>query len=160
MSVDMSQLQSIHRIETEIDQSVKTVKVLLEQRSEFIEDLDEYKALEDALAAVKEARVRLRLAIRDNRELAKVEVDTAEERFKLRDLRGILSHHLVVYTQDTGRDVVKDHEAHTRQIELKAKLGKRALDQARLPLGINRHLGQHVEIPTGQRVEVKAEPTA
>src|SRR3954451_10930732 len=106
MSVNMEQLERIHRIETEIDQSVKAAKTLLEQKAELIEDLDEYKALEDALAAVKEARVRLRLAIGDNRELAKVEVDTAEERFKLRDLREILSHHLVVYTQDTGRDVV------------------------------------------------------
>ena len=153
MAVDMSQLQAIHRIENEIDESVKAIKALLEQHTGLIEDLDEYKTLEDALAAVKEARVKLKIAIRDNRELAKLEVDIAEAKFSLRDEREILSHHLVVYTQDTGRDVVKDHEAHTRQIELKAKLGRRALDQERLPLGLNKHLGQHIAIPTGQRVQ-------
>lgn len=153
MSIDMQQLAAIHRIETEVEESVRAVKELLEQRTALIEDLYEYTRLEEALAAVKEARVRLNLALRDNRELAKLEVDIAEARFSLRDEREILSHHLVVYTQDTGRDVVKDHEARTRQIELKAKLGKRALDQERLPLGLNKHLGEHVAIPDGRRVE-------
>jgi hypothetical protein len=64
MSVDMQQIQAIHRIETEIDQSVKAVKALLEQRVGLIEDLDEYQALEEALAAVKEARVKLKLPSR------------------------------------------------------------------------------------------------
>ena len=153
MAVDMQQLQAIHHRETEIDESVKSIKALQDQRSDLIEDLDEYKALEEALATAREARVRLKIAIRDNRELARVEVEAAEERFRLRDLREILSHHLVVYTQDTGRDVVKDREAHNRQIELRAKLGKWALDQVRLPLGINRHLGQHIAIPEGMKVE-------
>jgi hypothetical protein len=39
-------------------------------------------------------------------------------------LREILSHQLVAYHEDTGQDVVKDHESMNRQIELKAKLGK------------------------------------
>src|SRR6476646_10261642 len=137
MSVDMQALQAIHRIENEIEQSVKTVKALLEQRDDLIEDMDEHKALEEALAAVRAARVRLKLAIADNRDLNKLEVDIAEAKFKKRDLGDILSHRLVVYTQDTGRDVVKDHADRARQIELKAKLGKPTLDQARLPLGIN-----------------------
>jgi hypothetical protein len=44
--------------------------------------------------------------------------------------------------------VVKDHESRNRQIELKAKLGKPTLDQARLLLGFGRHFGRQVEIPT------------
>lgn len=153
MAVDITMLHAIHRIENEIDDSVKAVKALLEQRNTLVEDLDEYKALEDALAAVKICRERLKIAIRDNRELNGVEVDIAEAKFKLRDEREILSHHLVVYTQDTGRDVVKDHESRTRQIELKAKLGKRALDQERLPLGLSKHLGEHIAIPDDRRIE-------
>lgn len=151
MAVDMQALQAIHRIETEMEESAKAVKVLLEQRSDMITELDEYKALAAALAAVKAARSRLKIAIGDNRELNKLEVDIAEAKFKKRDLGEILSHHLVVYTQDTGRDVVKDHAARTRQIELKAKLGKPTLDQTRLPLGINRHLGERQAIPEGPR---------
>src|SRR4051812_42959108 len=37
-------------------------------------------------------------------------------------------------------------ESRNRKIEFKAKLGKPALDQPRLPLGINRQLGQHFPI--------------
>src|SRR6478735_9402722 len=134
MAADIVLIQAIHRIETELADSVKGVKALIEQRSDLITDLDEFKALEDALAAVKAARYKLRLAIQDNRELGES-----------------LSHHLVVYTQDTGRDVVRDRDGVTRQIELKAKEGKPTLDQPRLPLGINRHLGERRAIPDGRR---------
>ena len=68
----------------------------------------------------------------------------------------VLSHHLVVYHDDTGRDVIKDREATTRAIEFKAKLGKPTLDQPRLPLaGPNKYLGQHFPIPEGMKAEVK-----
>jgi len=55
MSADLQALQAIHRIESEIDESVKAVKALLEQRSGMIEDSDEYKALEEALAWILHA---------------------------------------------------------------------------------------------------------
>jgi hypothetical protein len=155
MAVDMHALNNIHRLEVEIAAAIQSVKALLERREEIITDLAEYQALDEALVAVSEARALLKIAIRDNRQLNGLEVEIAEARFKLRDEREMLSHHLVVYTQDTGRDVLKDHEARTRQIELRAKLGKRALDQERLPLGLSKHYGAHVEIPTGQRAEVK-----
>jgi hypothetical protein len=158
MAADIVLITAIHRIETELADSVKGVKALAEQRSNLINDMDEYRALQDALTAVKAARVNLRLAIQDNRELNKLEVDISEAKFKKRDLGEILSHHLVVYTQDTGRDVVRDRDGLTRQIELKAKEGKPTLDQPRLPLGINRHLGERQPIsdakPEVRRIEV------
>src|SRR6478609_3317224 len=153
MSADIVLIQAIHRIETELADSVKGVKALIEQRSDLITDLDEFKALEDALAAVKAARYKLRLAIQDNRELHKLEVDISEAKLKKRDLGEILSHHLVVFPQHTGRDLVRDRDGVTRQIELKAKEGKPTLDQPRLPLGINRHLGERQPIPDDRRIE-------
>jgi hypothetical protein len=81
----------------------------------------------------------------------------AEARFDLRDLREILSHTLVLYTQQTGKVVIKEHD-RTRQIELRARISKRLLGQERLPLaGPNRYLGQHFPIPEGMKVEVKPE---
>jgi hypothetical protein len=75
-----------------------------------------------------------------------------------RNLGEILSHHLVVYHDETGRDVIKDREATTRAIEFKAKIGKPTLDQPRLPLGgPNKYLGQHFPIPMGMKVEVNSE---
>lgn len=84
-----------------------------------------------------------------------------EAKFHRRDLGEILSHHLVVYHDETGRDVIKDREATTRAIEFKAKLGKPALDQPRLPLaGPDKYLGQHFPIPVGMKVEGKPDEGA
>jgi hypothetical protein len=163
MAVDMEQLQRIHRIEGEVKAAEQNANELKEKRVELIQELPEYQALQDALAAVRDARARLKIAIREDSELANLEEERAEALFRLRDLREILSHHLVAYHEDTGRDVVKDHESRNRQIELKAKLGKPTLDQARLPLGFGRHFGQHVEIPappTPQHLEVTPEPAS
>jgi hypothetical protein len=80
-----------------------------------------------------------------------------EAKFHRRDLREILSHHVVAYHEDTGRDLIRDMESRNRKIEFRAKLGKPALDQPGLPLGgPNKYLGQHFPIPEGLKVEVKA----
>jgi hypothetical protein len=163
MAVDMEQLQRIHRIEGEVKGAEQCVKELKQKRLDLILELPEYQALQDALTAVREAKALLKIAMRDDKELNALEVERAEEAFRLRDLREILSHHLVAYHEDTGRDVVKGIDARTRQIELRAKLGKPALDQARLPLGLSRHLGQRVEIPAApapQHLEVTPEPAS
>jgi hypothetical protein len=49
---------------------------------------------------------------------------TAATAHDLRDLKEMLSHQLVAYHEDTGRDVAKDHTSRNRQIELGPKLGK------------------------------------
>ena len=153
MAVDLQQLQEIHRIESEVDQGQAGVKQLVQSRLDLIEGLPEYKALEEAKAAVEEAKARLKIAVRDNRGLAKLDVEIAEARFDLRDLREILSHTLVMYTQQTGKTVLKEHH-RIRQIELRARISKRLLGQERLPIGINRQFGVHVPIPE-RRPEVK-----
>jgi hypothetical protein len=156
MAIDLQQLNEIHRLETEVDQTRSGVKQLIQNRVDLIEGLPEYQALEEAKAAVEAAKAKLKIAVRDNREVAKLDVEIAEARFDLRDLREILSNTLVLYTQQTGRAVLKEHD-RTRQIELRARISKRLLGQERLPIGINRHLGQHFPIPEGMKVEVKTE---
>jgi hypothetical protein len=99
MPVDLQQLNEIHRLEGEVDQSRAGVKQLEQKRVDLVEALPEYVALEEAKRAVEEAKARLKIAVRDNRDLAKLEVDIAEARFDLRDLREILSHTLVLYTE-------------------------------------------------------------
>jgi hypothetical protein len=156
MPVDYQQLQDIHRLETEVDQARAGVKQRVQNRIDLIEALPEYQALEEARAAVEAAKAKLKIAVRDNREVAKLDVEVAEARFDLRDLREVLSHTLVLYTQQTGKVVIKEHD-RTRQIELRARISKRLLGQERLPIGINRHLGQHFPIPVGMKVEGKPE---
>jgi hypothetical protein len=103
------------------------------------------------------AKAKFKIAVRDNREVAKLDVEIAEARFDLRDLREILSNTLVLYTQQTGKVVIKEHD-RTRQIELRARISKRLLGQEQLPLaGHNKYLGQHFPIPVGMKVEEKPE---
>jgi hypothetical protein len=157
MPVDYEQLQQIRRLETEVDQARAGVKQRVQDRVDLVEALPEYKALEEARAAVEAAKAKFKIAVRDNREVAKLDVDIAEARFDLRDLREILSNTLVLYTQQTGKVVIKEHD-RTRQIELRARISKRLLGQERLPLaGPNKYLGQHFPIPVGMKVEGKPE---
>jgi hypothetical protein len=159
MAVDYQQLNEIHRIEGEVDQARAGVKNLVESRISLIEGLPEYQAVEEIKAALEAAKAKLKIAVRDNRDLARLDVDIAEARFDLRDLREILSNTLVLYTQQTGKAVLKEHD-RVRQIELRARISKRLLGQERLPIGIDRHLGERVEIPAApapQHLEVTPE---
>ena len=69
-------------------------KPLLQQRDERIRDLPEYQAPQQALTAVIETRTRLKLAIRDDSEPDRLEVEIDEAKFHRRDLGEIVSHHL------------------------------------------------------------------
>ena len=102
------------------------------------------------------AKAKFKIAVRNNREVAKLDVEIAEAWFNLRDLREILSTTLVLYTRQTGKVVIKEHD-RTRQIELRARISKRLLGQERLPLaGPNKYLGKHFPIPEGMKAEVRA----
>jgi hypothetical protein len=90
MPVDLEPIQEIHKLETEVDQARAGVKQRKQYRVDLIEALPQYQALEEARAAVEAPKAKLKIAVRDNRELAKLDVDIAEVRFDLRDLRQIL----------------------------------------------------------------------
>ena len=147
MAVDMQQLQAIHHLQGEVSEADREVKTLVEDYEQQLADLPEQQAVAEAERTLKEARDRLKITIASDPDLAKLADQIDEAKFKRRDLGEILSHHLVVYHDETGRDVIKDREATTRAIEFKAKLGKPTLDQPRLPLGISRHLGEHSRSP-------------
>jgi hypothetical protein len=158
MAVDLQQLQAIHHLQGEVHEADRDVKTLVEDYAQQLADLPEQQAVSEAEQALKEARDRLKITIASDPDLAKLADRIDEAKFHRRDLGEILSHHLVVYHDGTGRDVIKDREATTRAIEFKAKLGKPTLGQPRLPLaGPNKYLGQHFPIPEGMKVEVKPE---
>jgi hypothetical protein len=156
MSVDIQQLYQIHHLQGEVSEADREVKTLVEDYEQQLADLPEQRAVDEAERVLKEARDRLKITIASDPDLAKLADRIDEAKFNRRDLGEILSHHLVVYHDETGRDVIKDREATTRAIEFKAKLGKPTLDQPRLPLaGPNKYLGQHFPIPEGMKAEVK-----
>jgi hypothetical protein len=78
MAVDLQMLKEIHRLQGEVTAAIREVKDLLQQKDQRIRDLPEYRALQDALAAVSQARARLKLAIRDDSELNRLELGIGE----------------------------------------------------------------------------------
>ena len=155
-AVDLQQLQAIHHLQGEVSDADREAKALVEAYEEQLADLPEQQAVDEAEKALKEARDRLKITIASDADLAKLADRIDEAKFHRRDVGEILSHHLVVYHDETGRDVIKDREATTRAIEFKAKLGKPTLDQPRLSLGMSQHFGRHIPIPEGHRVEANA----
>lgn len=158
MAVDMAQLQRIYELEGEIQGAELALKAIKERRTELVTDLPAFTALDDAQQAVKEAAVRLKLAIQDNRELSALYVERGEVAYHLHDLKEMHSHHLTAYTQDTGRDVIKDALGRNRHIDLYARLSKpskRVLDQAKLPFA--QHFGVRqviAEAPVAKQLQL------
>ncbi|WP_026536952.1 hypothetical protein [Arthrobacter sp. 9MFCol3.1] len=103
MSLDIAQMNRIHELEKEIDQATADLKAIKERRTELVTELPEFAVLTEAQAAVKEAAVRLKLAIQDDRELGRLAVERGEVAYLLHDLKEQHSHSLIAYTQDTGR---------------------------------------------------------
>jgi len=114
MAVDLQQLQEIDRIESEVDQGRAGVQQLVQSWLDLIEGLPEYKALEEAKAAVEEAKARLKIAVRDTARWPSWTLRSLRPGFDLRDLREILSHTVVMYTQQTGKAVLKEHDRNVK----------------------------------------------
>lgn len=138
----------IHLIDGEIVATELKIKAIRTRRTELVTELPEFKELEYIRRTLKDAEVRLKLAIREDPELAKLETAKADAAYELRDLKDQLSHNLTAYMESTGRDVIKDSLARNRHIDLIARLSKpskRVLDQAKLPF--SEHFGRRVTIP-------------
>lgn len=120
MSVDLARLQRIHSLEGEIVAAELELRAIKDRRTELITDLPEFKELEDIRGMLRAAEVKLKLAIQDDAELNAIHEQRGEVSYHLHDLKEMLSHHLVAYHEDAGRDVVKDSSGRNRQIELSA----------------------------------------
>jgi hypothetical protein len=130
---EMNLINDIHRVEQEIEECTAKIKTIKDDRKSQIEELPECKDLQGLTNDLKVARELLKGAIEADKDISTTSSELSEYKFKLNDLKEILSHNLVIYFRDTGREVVEDFESTTRQIVIKAKLGAKALDQESLP---------------------------
>jgi hypothetical protein len=70
------QLGPFSHQQREVDQTRADVKQLEQKRVDLVGALPEHQALEEARAAVEAAKARLKIAVCDNRDLAKLDVES------------------------------------------------------------------------------------
>lgn len=136
----MGQVNKINELQGEVD----ALRLRRREVNKQISELPEALALKEAQDALLQATETLRVAMRSNRDYARLADERGEVNWKLRDLEELLSRSIEAYHEDSGRDVVLDSQGVKRAIEAKYSLGKPALDQPRLPF--SSHFEQRVPI--------------
>lgn len=135
---NMQLIESIRRVETDIHDTKDRIKVLAETRKANIAELPEYTQLAELLAQVVKARQELKSAVKGDTDISKMGSELEKERFKLTDLKEMLSHHLVLYREQSKNAYIEQEEStKVRPIILSAKLGKPEYHQEALPIGAN-----------------------
>lgn len=125
MAVDMELMKSIRRVELDIDESKERIATLKEARQVSLDNMQEYADVTELEGKLKEARETLKWALTDDKDIAPIDADLEEERFKLKDLRDILSVHLLKYRDDTGQNFVEEEGSKKiRPLIITAKKGK------------------------------------
>jgi hypothetical protein len=153
MSVNLEQLQ---RIQDLMDEFIAT-KRELKDINRAIAELPEAVALKEAEAALVAATENLRLAMKNDRDYARLAVQKGDMVWHLRDLKDQLSNHIRAYHEDSGRDVVPDRAKvpHAIVATYSLEWKKPALDQPKLPLsqhfGVRQVIG---EAPAARQLQI------
>ena len=122
--MDETTLDAIYRLLTEISETKTKAKTVKENLKDFLEQNDEYRALEDDLKELTTKRAEAKKILQADKDYQLVSSEAEELKFKLKDLHEILSHHLVTYYNETSKTQIKDEEGEVRPLILSAKIGK------------------------------------
>lgn len=125
MPADMELIESIRRVELEIAESSGKIKRLKADRADAVEQLQEHADVQELADKLKEARATLKAAITDDPTVGPITAELEEEQAKLKDLRDILSLHLVRYRETSEKQYIEETDSSkVRPILVTAKLGK------------------------------------
>lgn len=139
MPVNMHLMHTINDVDKEIRTEKARLKEWREDYKADIQSTDEYRALEAAKNDVKLAKAKLEHRVSTDSDLARDRAEIDAQAEKVRDLREILSHHLVEYFKETGKTAIRldvlDQDQQ-QQVIVNAKLGRveAKLDNMELPL--------------------------
>jgi hypothetical protein len=132
---DMELIESIRRVEQDIRESRAKVVDLRDDLAQAVSDLPESGVLVEAVSEVKIAREKLKQAIADDKDCVALRDAKEAEASKLKDLREILSYHLVRYRETSQTTYIEEElSSKVRPIRLKAWLDKPEYHQEALPL--------------------------
>lgn len=129
--------QSIIRLDQEVEDAKKSVREAREAVTDYITELDEYKEVERLTNELKVAKAQLKASLMSDGEYNVLKSELEERKFTAKDVKEILSSHLVLYRIQNDRDVVVN-ENMQKPIILNGKLGKAEPENVRLNLEGNK----------------------
>jgi chromosome segregation ATPase len=122
--MDESTIDAIHRLMTEMDETRGEIKTLRDAIKDILEQNDEYKTMQDELKELTTKRTELKKVLQEDKDYQLRNSELEEEKFKLKDLHEIMSHHLVTYYNETKSTQIKDGDGEVRQVIISAKIGR------------------------------------
>lgn len=117
-------VDSIHRVDQEITETKKVLKDREGDLQDLVESFPEFKALQEAQQALDLAKHNLKTKLEGTQGYTVLKEEVADTKFKLRDLKDILSHHVVAYYKETGKDQLDEGKSMAREVIVKGRLGK------------------------------------
>lgn len=136
MSEVDSTIQTIRLYEKDIDATKHKIDTINEQLRDELEAMQEYIAVRDAQEVLDEAKAKLKLALLDDASYNNLLEEKGQLNEKMRDMKEILSDHLVAYFAQTNeRQIEISDNGDARSVIITGKLGKRQKYQTSLLAG-------------------------
>jgi hypothetical protein len=126
-------ISTIKTYELDIEQTKEQVKTITEQIKDELESMPSYHAVQEAEAALADAKTRLKQELLGNADYNDMLETKGQLGDQLRDQKDILSEHIIAYyglTQERQLQIEDDGDA--RELILKGSLGKKQKYQTSL----------------------------
>ena len=125
---DETTLGAIQRLFTELGENNAKIRSMRDNIKDVLLQNEEYQQLQEELKQLTTKRQQAKKLLDSDRDFQTLNSELEELKFNHKDLLEIMSHHLVVYRDETKHTTVKDPEGEARQIILSAKIGKPAIE--------------------------------
>jgi phage pi2 protein 07 len=121
-----SEVQAIYEVSKEIVQSKEALKQFKLDFEEKLSELDSYDEVEEAKSVLKVAKLKLKHEMENSGTVVAAKENLEKMRSDLRDLKEVLSLHLLRHYTDTGTEHVplETSPDWSQEIIVKAKLGQ------------------------------------
>lgn len=132
MAEDETTLAAIHRLYLEIDENEQKMRALKQNIKDVLLQNEEYQEIEEKLKEAAALRERRKTILKTDRDYVALGTELEELKFKHKDLMEIMSHHLMVYRDETHENVIKDPDGDWRQVLVSARVGKPTVETQRM----------------------------
>ena len=122
--MDESTQDAIKRLMLEIAEARQQVKTIKEHAEQVLEQNDEYREVKEQLKELTTKRAEAKKILQADKDYQAVASELEEQKFKLKDLQEIMSHHLVAFYSETQQTQIRDDQGEVYQINLSAKIGR------------------------------------